>query len=151
MNDVEIQIVSKAGGIPGEDKIRLWVDSALAEYPSASELVVRIVDKPESAQLNEAYRHKQGPTNVLSFRFETPVHLPTNLLGDLVVCAPLLKEEAVAQHKSLENHWAHIIVHGVLHLLGYDHIEEADAEEMERKEIAILERLNINNPYKEAH
>ncbi|MDD1625774.1 MAG: rRNA maturation RNase YbeY, partial [Methylococcaceae bacterium] len=101
----------------------------------------------ESAELNEQYRHKQGPTNILSFPVEVPFGIELNLLGDLVVCAPVLEKEALEQHKALTDHWAHIIVHGVLHLLGYDHIDDKEAELMENKEITILNKLNIKNPY----
>ena len=108
---------------------------------------MRIVDEQESAELNEQYRHKQGPTNILSFPVEVPDGIELNLLGDLVVCAPILEKEALEQHKALADHWAHIIVHGVLHLLGYDHIDETEAELMENKEITILNKLTIKNPY----
>ena len=151
MNSIEIQVISNSDVIPAEEKLQLWVDAALAEWTSETELVIRIVDEQEISLLNEQFRHKKGPTNILSFPFEVPEAVPVNLLGDLVVCAPVLEEEAKVQHKSLEHHWAHIIVHGVLHLLGYDHIDEADAEEMESKEIAILARLHINNPYNEVY
>ena len=112
-----------------------------------TEIVVRIVDEQESAELNEQYRHKQGPTNILSFPVEVPEGIELNLLGDLVICAPVVEKEALEQNKILAHHWAHIIVHGVLHLLGYDHIDDDEAEQMESKEIAILNKLNINNPY----
>src|SRR5690606_4915165 len=125
--------------------------AALQELPGDNELVIRIVDKPEMSQLNEYYRGKTGPTNILRFPFEAPEHIEMNLLGDLVVCAPVLVEEARAQRKPLWHHWAHIIVHGVLHLLGYDHIEPDEAEIMEAKEIEILACLNIDNPYNEAY
>ena len=110
-------------------------------------MVIRIVDEDESAQLNETYRHKVGATNVLSFPFEVPEGIELNLLGDLVVCAPVLAREAQEQNKPLMAHWAHIIIHGTLHLLGYDHIDDSDAREMEEKEIALLKTLSISNPY----
>jgi probable rRNA maturation factor len=111
--------------------------------------VIRLVDDQESAELNQQYRHKQGPTNILSFPFEAPDGFDTDLLGDLVICTPLIALEAQQQNKQLFDHWAHITIHGVLHLLGYDHIDDAEAEEMEALEIKILSRLNINNPYLE--
>lgn len=147
MNEIEIQTAVKSEELPSADRLQRWVDAALADYPTDTELVIRIVDKAESSRLNEQYRHKQGPTNILSFPFEVPEGVPLNLLGDLVICAPVVAEEARAQNKPLENHWAHIVVHGILHLLGYDHIDEVDAEEMENKEITILAQLNISNPY----
>lgn len=149
MNQIEIQAVFESEGQPERQQIQLWVDTALADYDRDSEIVVRIVDEQESADLNEQYRHKQGPTNILSFPADLPEEVNLDLLGDLVICAPVLEKEALEQNKLLAHHWAHIIVHGVLHLLGYDHIDDNDAELMENKEIEILNKLNINNPYTE--
>ncbi len=150
MNDIEIQVIFESKGQPDRQQIQLWVDAALADFEQDTEIVVRIVDEQESAELNQQYRHKSGPTNILSFPVDLPVGVELNLLGDLVVCAPVLEKEAQEQGKLLAHHWAHIVVHGMLHLLGYDHIDESDAELMESKEIAILNKLNINNPYSEA-
>jgi len=150
VNDIEIQAVFESAGQPDQQHIRLWIDAALEDYDQDTEIVVRIVDEQESAELNEQYRHKSGPTNILSFPADLPEGVELDLLGDLVICAPVLEKEALEQNKPLAHHWAHIIVHGVLHLLGYDHIDETEAELMENKEIAILNKLNINNPYNEA-
>jgi len=147
MNLIEIQTIFKSDGQPDQEHIQHWVDTALDGFNRDTEIVVRIVDEQESAELNEQYRHKQGPTNILSFPVEVPFGIELNLLGDLVVCAPVLEKEALEQHKALTDHWAHIIVHGVLHLLGYDHIDDKEAELMENKEISILNKLNIKNPY----
>lgn len=149
MNQLEIQRVFETDGQPDDAKLQCWVDTVLANLQEDVEIVIRIVDEAEIAQLNEQYRHKQGSTNILSFPFEIPdiEGLESNLLGDLIICAPVLAKEAIEQNKSLLDHWAHIVIHGVLHLLGYDHIDEADAEEMESKEIAFLHQLNIPNPY----
>lgn len=147
MNNIEIQAVFESEGRPDQQQIQLWVDAALDGYNQDTEIVVRIVDEQESADLNEQYRHKSGPTNILSFPVDLPPGIELNLLGDLVICAPVLEQEAQEQGKLLADHWAHIVVHGVLHLLGYDHIDEAEAELMENKEIAILNKLQINNPY----
>ena len=147
MNQIEIQTIFKSNGQPDQEQIQRWVDVALDGFNQDTEIVVRIVDEQESAELNEQYRHKQGPTNILSFPVEVPEGIELNLLGDLVVCAPVLEKEALEQHKTLSDHWAHIIVHGVLHLLGYDHIDDDEAELMESKEITILNKLNIKNPY----
>ena len=150
MNYIEIQQIVTSGYLPQPQKIQAYVDASLEGFEQDSEIVIRIVDREESAQLNERYRHKQGPTNIISFPFEIPEGVDkneVNLLGDLVICAPVVEDEAIAQHKTAEHHWAHIIVHGVLHLLGYDHIDDDQAELMENKEIAILEKLQINNPY----
>jgi probable rRNA maturation factor len=151
MNNVDIQIVSAFANLPSEQQIQRWVDTALAEINRDTEIVVRIVDEPESAELNQNYRHKQGATNILSFPIEIPegIDLELDLLGDLVVCAPVLAQEALQQDKTLEHHWAHIIIHGVLHLLGYDHLDDEQAEEMEHKEITLLHTLHIGNPYQQ--
>lgn len=150
MHHIEIQQVSASAVQPTPQQIQACVDAALEGLDQETEIVVRIVDEQESARLNECYRHKPGPTNVLSFPFEMPEGLQNmepNLLGDLVICAPVVEREALEQHKKVEHHWAHMIVHGVLHLLGYDHNDDEEAELMESKEIAILKKLKINNPY----
>ena len=147
MNQIEIQAIYKSIGQPDQKQIQRWVDVALDGFNQDTEIVVRIVGEKESAKLNEQYRLKTGPTNILSFPVEMPEGIELNLLGDLVVCAPVLEKEALEQHKTLTDHWAHIIVHGVLHLLGYDHIDDDEAELMENKEITILNKLNIKNPY----
>jgi probable rRNA maturation factor len=152
-HNIDIQRVFKSAGQPDRRQIVKWIDTALEESGQNYACVIRIVDKQESAELNGQYRHKQGPTNVLSFPFEWPEGLDIAeseegaLLGDLVICAPVVEREAAEQHKRLSDHWAHMIIHGLLHLLGYDHIEENEAEEMETKEIAILKQLQIENPY----
>ena len=113
---------------------------------------IRVVDKEESASLNEQYRNKQGATNVLSFTFESPVdidlEMETDLLGDLVICAPLVTEQAMEQNKTIEMHWTHLIVHGILHLLGYDHLNETDSDEMESLERKIMTKLGYSDPYR---
>lgn len=149
MNQLDIQSIFASDGQPGREQFQLWVDSALEDVSDDAEIVIRIVDEQESAALNEQYRNKPGPTNILSFPFEAPdiAGIELNLLGDLVICAPVLEKEAREQHKNLADHWAHIVVHGIFHLLGYDHIGDDDADMMERKEIAVLDKLNISNPY----
>jgi len=151
VNQIEIQAVFESAGQPDQQQIQLWVDTALDDYGQDTEIVVRIVDEQESAELNEQYRHKSGPTNILSFPVDLPEGIELDLLGDLVICAPVVEKEALEQDKLLAHHWAHIIVHGVLHLLGYDHIDDDEAELMENKEIAILNKLHINNPYTEVN
>lgn len=148
-HQLDIQIASLSDHLPTAALLQHWVDTALAGYTDVFEVVIRIVDEPEMIELNQTYRHKTGTTNILSFPFDAPEGVDLNLLGDLVVCAPVLQSEAQAQQKILDNHWAHIVIHGLLHLLGYDHIDEADAEEMEALEISILQKLCINNPYQE--
>ena len=113
------------------------------------EVTLRIVDLAESRQLNSDYRNKDKPTNVLSFPFEAPEHIEMPFLGDLVVCAAVVEQEAKEQDKPVVNHWAHLCVHGLLHLLGYDHIDETEAQEMEGIETAILAKLSIDDPYQD--
>jgi probable rRNA maturation factor len=133
--------------VPGEPQVRAWVETVLAGRRDHAELTVRIVGAEESAELNGTYRKKQGPTNVLSFPFEVPPGLELSLLGDIVVCAPVVAREAAEQGKPAEAHWAHMVVHGTLHLLGYDHIEPGEAQVMESLETAILADLGYPNPY----
>lgn len=147
MNNIVIQNASMSTQLPSEQDLQTWIDTALDDYAPDTEIVVRIVDELESAALNSQYRHKQGATNILSFPADLPEELELDLLGDLVVCAPVLEREAHEQHKVLQHHWAHILIHGVLHLLGYDHLNDKDAEDMETKEIALLKTLDIPNPY----
>jgi probable rRNA maturation factor len=149
MNQIEVQVVFSSPGQPDKAQIQQWVDAALQGHDKDTEIVVRIVDVHESAQLNKQYRHKPGPTNILSFPADIPEGIGLNLLGDLVVCAPVVEREALEQQKTLSHHWAHIIIHGVLHLLGYDHILDDEAEVMESKEVSILQTLNISNPYQQ--
>jgi probable rRNA maturation factor len=131
--------------IPPLRAFRAWAVAA-AEREDV-EVLVRIVDADESAALNEGYRGKRGPTNVLSFPFSVPLGVPNRLLGDLVICAPVVEQEAREQGKSAEAHWAHMVVHGMLHLQGYDHVEEREAEIMEAREVEILSKLGVENPY----
>lgn len=149
MNLIEVQYIDRSVYAPTTEQLQVWVDAVLSEYRKESEIVIRIVDNEESAKLNEQYRHKSGPTNILSFPFEVPNGIALNIWGDLVICAPVVEKEAEQQHKSFDAHWAHIVIHGVLHLLGFDHTNDQEAEIMEAKEIGVLKKLNINNPYQE--
>lgn len=129
-----------------------WVNQVIEMLPekipaSCFEVSISIVDPETSAQLNETYRHKKGPTNVLSFVYEATPGIEQESLGDLVICADLVESEALNQHKLPVAHWAHLTVHGILHLLGYDHIVETEAETMESLEVQILQTLGFNNPY----
>ncbi len=143
-----LQKISKNPTIPSRYYLQRWVVAALAGEKNTAEIVIRIVDNPESSKLNSTYRHKKGPTNVLSFPFEPPAGIKLPLLGDLIICAPVVAKEAKEQKKSNLAHWAHMIIHGTLHLLGYDHIRKKDALIMEKLEIAILAKLGFPNPYK---
>lgn len=149
MNIIDIQRIFESPNQPSDTQLELWVNTILTNINDDFELTIRIVDEMESAQLNETYRHKKGSTNILSFPFEVPEGVELNLLGDLVICAPVLEREAQEQNKPLHNHWAHIVIHGTLHLLGYDHIEDEEAQEMEAKEIELLQTLSIPNPYED--
>ncbi|MCG6934626.1 MAG: rRNA maturation RNase YbeY [Proteobacteria bacterium] len=144
---VDVQRQVNAG--PEGEVLRGWVEAVLAAEGRQDELelTVRIVDANEIAVLNQRYRNKPGPTNVLSFPFEAPSGVSLNLLGDLVIAAPVVTEEARRQGKTETAHWAHLVVHGTLHLLGYDHQTAAQAEAMERREIRILHSLGYPNPY----
>lgn len=150
---VDLQNASGLRRVPLKREFTRWAAAALDQLEPAhptgaatkSRLSIRIVDEAESAQLNSHYRHKQGPTNILSF--PVPEGLPDTLLGDLAICAAVVAREAGEQHKSLDAHWAHMTVHGVLHLKGYDHEDPAEADAMETLETRILERLGYQNPY----
>jgi probable rRNA maturation factor len=145
---VDIQTASSEP-VPAEEDIRNWIAAALEGRSSQEdvEVSVRLVDHDEMARLNETFRGKQGATNVLSFPADLPAELSLPLLGDIVICAPVVRSEAAQQAKSPNAHWAHMTVHGTLHLLGYDHIDEEDAAVMEALETAILSKLNIPCPY----
>ncbi len=147
--ELEVQYASERAqdGLPDRERIAGWVRAALAGRRESAQLVVRIVDEAESREFNERYRHGRGPTNVLSFPFEHPGVLEPPLLGDVLVCAAVVAREALEQGKTPEAHWAHIVVHGVLHLLGYDHEEEQDAELMEALERGILGTLGYADPW----
>ena len=145
--NVDIQRQTETGPQPEDPEICRWASAAFLGDDQDTEMTVRIVDEDESAQLNRSYRHKTGPTNVLSFPFENPPGVSLPLLGDVVICAPVVEREADEQHKPPQAHWAHMVVHGTLHLQGYDHIDAEDAEQMENLEIDILEQLGFSNPY----
>jgi len=150
--DLDLQIAAQTPNLPSVDQFTDWSETALKaamDQAAAHELTIRIVDADESKTLNFDYRGKDKPTNVLSFPFEAPEHIEINLLGDLVICASVVAQEAVEQNKTLEAHWAHMCVHGVLHLLGYDHIEDSEAEEMEALESRILLSMGFPDPYLE--
>jgi probable rRNA maturation factor len=150
LNDLELdlQLADTVQGVPEKAQFEQWVLAALQEH-AAGELAIRIVDEDEGRELNHQYRGKDYATNVLSFPFEPPEGVPIDYLGDLVICAPVVEREAIEQAKALKNHWAHMVVHGVLHLQGYDHIEKDDAQEMETLEKAIMARLGYSDPYQD--
>jgi probable rRNA maturation factor len=144
---LDLQLASTADNLPSEAQIQLWLNAAVRPFQPVAEVTVRIVDETESQQLNFDYREKDKPTNVLSFPFQCPPGIELPLLGDLVICAGVVAQEAKEQNKSLDAHWAHMVVHGSLHLLGFDHINDDDASEMEAEEIQILAELGFADPY----
>ena len=149
--NIDFQIVTDSTTLPSEKSLCQWVKLATAEQDQV-ELVIRIVDGQESAELNQSYRSKEGATNVLSFPFERPIGLPEEALeaeplGDLVICAPVVEAQAIEQKKPLMSHWAHMVIHGCLHLQGYDHIDPIDATKMESLEITLLKKMGVDNPY----
>ena len=146
-NNAEIQQVSSDNNVPDDKLFADWVDAVLQHQQKQGKVVIRLVDEVESQQLNNQYRQKNAATNVLSFPFEAPGFIEDDHLGDLVICVPVVNREANEQGKPSEWHWAHMVIHGMLHLLGYDHINDKDAELMENTEISILKQLGINNPY----
>ncbi|WP_417665519.1 rRNA maturation RNase YbeY [Pseudidiomarina sp.] len=150
---VDLQLACEADNLPSDASFEAWIEAVLHHLncSTETELTVRVVDAEEGLALNHQYRGKAYATNVLSFPFEAPVPLPVNLLGDLVICASVVADEAKAQNKSLVAHWAHMVVHGTLHLLGYDHIENDEAEHMEQLEKDILAALGYADPYADDH
>jgi probable rRNA maturation factor len=145
---VDLQNVCDTKNLPSADLFQQWVDTALTSVTEQEfELTIRLVNSTESQQLNKQYRQKDKPTNVLSFPFEVPEGIELNLLGDLIICAQVVEQESKEQNKVLFDHWAHMVIHGCLHLLGYDHINDTDANEMETLEVNILAKLSITNPY----
>lgn len=144
--ELEVQRASARRPLPTDEQFRLWAGAALRGRERA-ELTIRLVDRAESRRLNWQYRGQDTPTNVLSFPADLPAQVGVHLLGDILICAPLVAAEAREQGKPEQAHWAHLTIHGVLHLLGYDHQEAAAADVMEGVEIALLESLGIGNPY----
>ena len=145
---VDLQIATEnIEGLPTEEQIVQWATGAVQPDGNEVEMTVRIVDEAESHELNLTYRGKDRPTNVLSFPFECPDEVELPLLGDLVICRQVVEREAAEQEKPLMAHWAHMVVHGCLHLLGYDHIEDDEAEEMESLETQIMQGLGFDDPY----
>lgn len=145
---IDLQIAcEQESGLPTAEQIEQWATAAVQPQSDEVEMTVRIVDEAESHELNLNYRGKDRPTNVLSFPFECPDEVELPLLGDLVICRQVVEREAQEQEKPLMAHWAHMVVHGSLHLLGYDHIEDDEAEEMESLETQIMTGLGFAEPY----
>ena len=161
---LDLQLACSAKNIPSQAQFQQWLDCVLLsddfikdlakistknaiKIHNVFEVTIRLVDIAESQTLNHQYRNKNKPTNVLSFPFEVPDEIELNLLGDLVICADIVENEAKEQNKTINDHWAHMVIHGCLHLLGFDHISDSEAEIMESIEINSLAKLGITNPY----
>ncbi|WP_394130483.1 rRNA maturation RNase YbeY [Shewanella maritima] len=146
---LDLQIATEHAALPSQQDFELWARTAIGNGMDEAELTIRLVDDAESQQLNHSYRGKDKPTNVLSFPFESPPEVELPLLGDLIICVNVVQKEAIEQNKPLQAHWAHMVIHGCLHLLGYDHIIDEEAEEMESLETQLIQGLGYDTPYKE--
>lgn len=148
-----IHIDRDAEATPADAAFELWVNAVFDHTPAPTpseispELSIRCVELDEMTDANSRFRHKAGATNVLSFPVDPDLTEKTGLLGDILICAPVVTDEAERQGKDVSHHWAHLTVHGTLHLLGFDHVEDDQAQQMEALEIAILNSLTIPNPY----
>ena len=147
--ELDLQIACEFDNLPSEEQFALWADKALSKFRDESELSIVISDEAQSQQLNNDYRGKNKPTNVLSFEFEAPPGIDLPLVGDLIICPAIVLAEAIEQEKSFHDHFAHMVIHGCLHLLGFDHIKSEDAFEMESIEKQLLAELNIADPYRD--
>lgn len=144
---VAVQFATGRAGRPAPATLRRWALAVLAAVGRTGAVTLRVVDAEEGAALNRAWRGKRRPTNVLSFPLEAPPGAPEPQLGDVVICAPVVEDEAAAQDKPTAAHWAHMVVHGLLHLAGHDHQRAREAAAMERLEIDLLAQLGYPNPY----
>ena len=149
MIDLDLQIACEFDDLPNESQFSLWANTALKNLKPDAEMTIRISDAQESQQLNFEYRGKDKPTNVLSFEFEAPPGIDLPLIGDLIICPEIVKKESIEQEKSFHDHFAHMVIHGCLHLLGFDHIDKDEAVEMESLEKQILAGLGIDDPYRD--
>ncbi|RXE89310.1 rRNA maturation RNase YbeY [Pseudoalteromonas sp. A757] len=146
---LDLQLACEFDKLPSEAQFQLWAEHALTQFREEAELTIRIADEHESQELNSQYRGKDKPTNVLSFPFDAPPGIELPLIGDLVICPQVVYQESIEQEKTFHDHFAHMVIHGCLHLLGFDHINEQDAVEMETIEKQILASLNIADPYRD--
>lgn len=149
--EFEIQRATKSTTTPGDDLFKLWIDAVPVEQAQIFSLTIRIVDEQEAQRFNREYRNRDYATNVLSFPAELPEGLPDEIrqsqLGDLLICAPVVMREALEQQKPDADHWAHLTIHGILHLLGHDHEQADEAAVMEALETRILAKLGVSDPY----
>lgn len=145
--DVDVQYATDFIDCPTATTISQWVGKALANQKQSYALAIKLIDEDEMTMLNFHYRQKQKPTNVLSFPCQLPDEVRGDMLGDIAICAPVVNQEAIQQAKPLQAHFAHMVVHGVLHLLGFDHENDQEANEMESLEVTILDELGFQDPY----
>lgn len=144
---IDIQIASKSQMLPHPSQIKEWLEIVLEHEVDTAEMTVRLVDEKEMTQLNSQYRKKHGPTNVLAFPYEPIPGVASNYMGDVIICAPVVEFEANKIGLPEINHWAHMVVHGTLHLMGFDHDTDEAATDMESKEIMLLKKLGFPSPY----
>jgi len=144
---LDLQLACDNKVLPEIEDFQRWCEAALTPYQKPFELTIRLVNSDEGRELNHQYRGKDKATNVLSFPFEVPDGIELDLLGDLVICVDVVEQEAIEQNKTASAHWAHMVIHGCLHLLGFDHIEDDEAEEMEALETKIITGLGFAAPY----
>lgn len=144
---IDVQFGLEENGLPTADEFIFWAMVVLENMDTELELSIRIVDEAEATQLNKKWRNMERATNVLSFPAEITEEIQPRHLGDVVICAPVIVREALEQGKFVDEHWAHMVIHGTLHLLGYDHIETQEMKQMESLEIILLNQLSIDNPY----
>ncbi len=149
MIELDLQIATEFSPLPSHEDFAAWANAALTDHKPDAELTIRLVDDAESQSLNAEYRGKDKPTNVLSFPFEAPPGVELPLIGDLVISPNVVAKEAIEQDKDFQHHFAHMVVHGCLHLLGFDHINDDDAEVMESLEKQILAGMDIADPYRD--
>jgi probable rRNA maturation factor len=149
--NITVQYAADKKLAPAKALICEWALQALAGNTDKTDVTIRIVNLAEMTELNQTYRGKNGPTNVLSFPAELPQEAANEfpVLGDIVICAEVVNQEALQQHKPQQSHWAHMVVHGIFHLLGYDHVNDDEAEEMEKREIEVMQQLGFANPYQD--
>jgi probable rRNA maturation factor len=144
---VDVQVADPGESVPTKQQLIAWARAALSHRQEDAELSIRVVGETESTDLNHRYRARQCPTNVLSFPADIPAGIPVALIGDIVICRSVVEREAAEQDKPVESHWAHMVIHGALHLLGYDHQNDEQAAAMENLEVQILRRLGYADPY----
>ena len=147
MIELVVQYAVRTPHLPSENDFRLWAEAALTDYAGDVAITIRLVDEAEGRDLNRRYGDKDYATNVLSFPADVPAIINLPDLGDIVLCAPVVAREAREQLKKVKDHWAHLVIHAILHLRGHDHEEQEQALVMESAEIDILNTLGISNPY----